>query len=151
MQKQVKNKLYKFITYNDVIGFFYDDIKPYKVVRSNGLLLGGHDPFFWFISNEGEFVTMPKASDYAKRKSKKYQGWLDTLSAEDCKLLFDTFFGVFGKNDTIYDLGKNLGKNILENKELWKTIEPDKKKRLQSSIKNLIKFLITPTILLNKK
>ena len=138
------------MTYNDVIGFLYDDIKPIKIVRSNGIILGGHNPYFWQISKRGHFLTAPKTSSVAYKKSKKYQGWLDTLSIEDSKLLFDAWLKVFGKNDTIYDLGKNFGKDLRSNKDVLEAYEPHERKRIKDSVRNLIKFLLIPVAFINK-
>ena len=140
-----KAKLYKYLTYNDVIGYFYKDVKAHKVVNSNGLLLGGHDPFFWQVNSKGEFITSESTSGYAKVRAKKLIAWLNSLSKQETKLIFDAVFDVFGENDTIYDLAKNLPSNLLKTrKTMEKYSEPDKK-LLIKSIKMLIIFILTPT------
>lgn len=146
-----KDKLFKYMTYNDLIGYFYEDVKPYKIVHSTGLLLGGHDPFFWQIGLNGSFSVAKRTSRRAKRRARKFYNWLDSLKDEDSKLIFDTTFELFGKNDTIFDLAKNFPLDILKNKAFIEQLTKDKRKRLLNSFKKLIMFMVTPESLIKKE
>ena len=137
-----KEKMLKYYTYNDVIGYFYNDVKPYKIVSSNGLLFGGHDPFYWKINARGMFISNPTTSKYAKIRSKRLLMWLDSMNKEDSKLMFDTLFELFGENETIYDLAKNLPKNIKLGRVTFVNYPEEKRKRIVSLLKNLLKFML---------
>lgn len=137
-----KDKMLKYLTYNDMIGYFYDDVEPYKIVHSNGLLLGGHDPFYWKINNNGMFMSARSTSTYAKARSKRFSLWLNSLSKKDTKLIFDTIFDLFGENNTIYDLGKNLPKNLVSGKSTLDSYPDEARKKLSEMLKSLVKFMI---------
>ena len=49
---RIKHKLVKYITYNDFVGMVFNNHESPFVVYSTGVLLGGHDPFYWKISAE---------------------------------------------------------------------------------------------------
>ena len=147
-----RHKLLKYMTNNDLIGLLYETEKPYKVVYSTGLLLGGHDPFFWAINSKGRFVTVNSVSSYAKRRAKRLLAWLNSLSVEDSELLFQSFFRIFGENETIYDLGKNLSKDFTKNRAaLLKELSEEDKKKLGASLKKFANFMLSPSVLVEKK
>ena len=110
----VRSKYIKFLTYNDVIGSFFNNMKKYKVVHSPGLLFGGHDPFYWqVISKNNDFWYAKDVSKSSKKYSKRVMKWLESLTYEDRQLATDALFDVFNNNDTIYDLFKNFLKNLM--------------------------------------
>ena len=137
-----KEKLLKYYTYRDVIGYFYDDVKPYKVVHSNGLLFGGHDPFYWYINKNGMFITSKETTKTAKVISKRFLSWLNSVGNNDKKLMFDTLFEIFGENDTVYDLGKNLPKTLVGGKSILANYPEETRKKLSTLFKSLVKFMV---------
>lgn len=139
---EVINKLVKFKTYNDVVGNFFANLKKYKVVHSPGLLLGGHDPFYWqVISRKDDFYYAKDISKASKKYSKRVMRWIDSLTYEDRELATDALFTVFGKNATVYDLYKNFIKNLRDLKKTIKKYNKEERKRLKAILKRLFGFI----------
>lgn len=111
--RRVIKRLTKYLTYNDFIGSIYNNINNYKVVYSNGLLLGGHDPFYWKVNkHNGQFKTAYEISNRAKRINYKFKTWLDSLTQQEKLLAVDAIFKITRSCKTIYDLLKQLPKII---------------------------------------
>lgn len=139
---EVINKLVKFKTYNDVVGNFFANLKKYKVVRSPGLLLGGHDPFYWqIVASNDDFKYAKDISKASKKYSKRVMRWIDSLTYEDRELATDALFTVFGKNATVYDLYKNFIKNLRDLKKTIKKYNKEERKRLKAILKRLFGFI----------
>ena len=141
--KNVRNRLVKFLTYNDVIGSFFNNMKRYKVVHSTGLLFGGHDPFYWQIkARNNDFWYVKDVSRASKKYSKRVMKWLESLTYADRKLATEALFDVFANNATIYDLFRNFLKNLISiKKSLAKYSEEDREK-LKAIIRRLFGFLL---------
>ena len=102
-------KLIKYITHRDAVGLVFNNIGDFKIIYSNGFLLGGHDPFYWQIhSNTGEFVYRDKIKPSAIKSHMRFMQWLSTLSAKDRIFFISTLYVVFDGNETIYDLLRNF-------------------------------------------
>lgn len=137
------NRLIKYRTYNDVIGSFYNNMDTYKTVHSTGLLFGGHDPFFWQINGfTGEFMCAKDISSGSKKYSKRVMNWLDSLTYDDKTLATDALFEIFKENDTIYDLAKNVGKNIFQHKKALTRYSDNEQDRLRVLMKRLVKYIV---------
>ena len=105
---EVKDKLEKYITNNDVIGIINNVIEKLKIVYSNGLLLGGHDPFYWFVNNNGkEFIYEDKRSKGSMIFEAGMLKWSKEIKDEDKELVVKVLFEMMGRSKTIYDLPKN--------------------------------------------
>lgn len=141
--KYVIRKMIKFRTYNNVIGSIFNNLDKYKVVYSPGLLLGGHDPFYWQINKEHiDFKYAKDTSKLSKKYSARCMNWLESLTLEDRELAADALFTVFDKNDTIYDLLKNFVKNLSKlNKSLEKYTE-EQREKLKVIIRRFFRFLV---------
>ena len=140
--RQVVGKMVKFKTYNDVVGNFFANLRKYKVVRSPGLLFGGHDPFYWQVN--------PRTNDYryakdisrgSKKYSKRVMRWVESLTYEDRELVTDALFAVFGKNATVYDLYRNFVRNLRDLKKVMKRYTKRERKRLKAILKRLVGFI----------
>lgn len=141
--KLVIKKMIKFRTYNNVIGSIFNNMDKYKVVYSPGLLLGGHDPFYWQINKEhNDFKYAKDTSKLSKKYSARCMNWLESLTLEDRELAADALFTVFDKNDTIYDLLRNFIKNLSKlNKSLEKFSE-EQRDKLRVILRRFFRFLV---------
>ena len=139
----VRIKMVKFLTYNDVIGSFFNNIKNAKVVHSTGLLFGGHDPFYWqVLSKSNDFWYAKSTSRASKKYSKRVMRWLESLTYDDRKLATDALFEVFNNNITIYDLFRNFLKNLTMIKKSLAKYSDEEKEKLKAIIKRLLGFLL---------
>ena len=139
----VRHRLTKFLTYNDVIGSFFNNMKRYKVVHSPGVLFGGHDPFYWkVIAKDNDFWYAKDVSKGSKKYSKRVMKWLESLTILDRKLAADALFDVFANNNTIYDLFRNFLKNLISIKKSLAKYSPEDREKLKAIIKRLMGFLL---------
>ena len=102
---RMEHKIIKYLTSNDMIGVIYNRILNPRIVYSNGILLGGHDPFRWKVAKTGE------SFEYAETRSKNSEkfeegvmNWLTTIADDDKQLAIDVLYHLFGDSENIYDL-----------------------------------------------
>ncbi len=138
-----KDKLDKYRTYNNVIGGLYNNITNYKVVYSNGILLGGHDPFYWFIDKNGDFVYKKDVSKFSKTMLERFLAFEKTVSDDDKKLIGNVLFSsIFSGCNTIFDYAKHLGPNLLKIKSQLNEYSEEDRARLMANLKKLFKYLL---------
>lgn len=138
----VMDKLTKYRTHRDFVGFFLNNMESYKVVASNGILLGGHDPFAWKVDNKGEsFVYKSAITKGAYKTANKYIKWLDTLSNDDIALAIDAFYSIFYKCDEIYDLFRNVVPRVIRRKKALKKYSDEERIKIKKIYGRLFKFL----------
>lgn len=142
----IKDKMYKYLTYNDMVGNVFSDITPHKIVNSTGILLGGHDPFFWQISpKRGEFITKKDISKFSKSFDLKLKKFLEKLSMSDRTLFIKMFFEIFKKRLTIYDVARYGFTDLIRYKATLINYHESDKKRMNEILKMGIRiFLLKP-------
>ena len=139
---KIIDKLIKYRTHRDFVGFFLNNMERYKVVYSNGILLGGHDPFAWKVDSNGtNFIYKSAITKGAYKTANKYIKWLDTLSDDDIALAIDAFYAVFYKCDEIYDLFRNVVPRLMRRKKALNKFNEEERKRIKEIYGRLFKFL----------
>ena len=103
--ERVKNRLSKYLTTNDMIGVIYNRVTNPLIVYSQGILLGGHDPFRWKVYKNGEcFYYAAKRSKRSENFEKGLMLWMTSLSDLDKELAVNVLFRLLGDAQNIYDL-----------------------------------------------
>ena len=139
--ERVKHKLIKFRTFNNVIGSLFTDVSNYKVVYSMGIL-GGHDAFGWNIVSKSGFFRFARDVSFAsKTLNNKFMLWLDSLSIQERMLAVEAFFRIFDKNETIYDLFRNIWRNLFVAKRSLGVYTNEERQSLKQTFKNLFGFM----------
>ena len=100
----LKERLVKYLTFNDVIGVIYNKIKDANIVYSNGILLGGHDPFTWKINKNGQFSLSKERSKNSKKSEEAMMNWLTEMNDAQKQLAVTVLYDYLGESKTIYDL-----------------------------------------------
>ena len=140
--QRVKRRLFKFLTYFDVIGSVFSDVKRHKVVHSTGLLFGGHDPFFWQIDfRTGDFAYAKEVASASRAMNKNFARWLNSLTYEDRELATKVLFEIFHER-TVFDLLKNFGKDIVLSRKVLADYSKEDQDKLKNIIKNFFKYAI---------
>lgn len=143
--ENVIHKLTKYRTYNNLIGSMFNQMKQYSVVYSNGLLLGGHDLYYWQINpTTGRFKLTKDVSLVSKLYTKRFMDWVNTVSLDDRALATETFFEIFKDCKTIYDLPTRAPKDLLKIKEVLNNYPKEDQDRISVIVKRLVKYLLTP-------
>lgn len=143
---KINKKLIKYRTYNNFVGgLYHNDIENCKIVESNGILLGGHDPFYWQLDHKGHFKYKDDISKSSKKFLTRFMGWINDTPNEDKRLLTEALFRLFDGNATIYDFPKNLVKNIRKIKPIYDSYSKEEKSKLKKMIKELIQYMILLT------
>ena len=122
--QRMESKLEKYLTNRDVIGVMFNQIKNPKIVKSTGLLFGGHDPFFWQVSknNVGQFLHIKKRTNSSIIGQKTFELWIPRIPDSDKMLAVEALFDIF-KDDTIYQLFSNAPKSIINYKKSLKLLK----------------------------
>ena len=155
--ERIEHKLVKYMTYNDVIGVVFNKHKKPHIVESNGVLLGGHDPFYWQVNiKTHSFKKKRDRSAISKKSEVGFNNWMNSISNEDRELAFDVLFRLFKEVKTVYDLiSIGLPAIITKRNKIVKEYPKDEQKRikmiLDKLIKSFMKALTTPLKSLTQK
>ena len=136
-------KISKYLTYNNVVGSIFNQAKKYKVVYSNGLLLGGHNLYYWQINaNTGDFNFAKDVSPISKKYTSRLMDFVNSLTIEDRIFLFDAFFEVFKDCETIFDLPTKGALDIINiRKNLGRRYDKAEIDKLSNMLKTLLYYM----------
>ena len=150
---KLKEKLLKYMTFNDIIGLLFTNIEQYKVVYSSGILFGGHDPFFWQVnSRKGSFAFRKEIAKPSLKNNKKVMAWLNSLTNEEKELGTEAIFTLLDNCESIYDIPTKGISNITNFKKiLGDRYSSDELKRMRAFIDSLLKYLVFYTPEKNKQ
>lgn len=138
---EMRPRLMKYVTKNDVIGMMFNVLPETKIVVSNGLLFGGHDPFYWQIEKDRpEFVKVTERSSASKRNVKVMMNWLASMSEDDKKLLARFLFRVFERRENVYELIMFGFADIIQIPEILAEYPLEEKTRIKAMILRLKDF-----------
>ena len=102
---RISERINKYLTSNDMIGVVYNRINNPLIVYSQGILLGGHDPFRWRVGKSGEsFFYVARRSKKSEEFEKGLMGWMTSLTDNDKKLAVNVLFRLLDDSQNIYDL-----------------------------------------------
>ena len=101
---RIEERINKYLTTNDMIGVIYNRITNPLVVYSQGILLGGHDPFRWKVNKNGESFFYGSRSKRSQSFENGVMNWLTTTSDMDKELAVNVLFRLLGDSTNIYDL-----------------------------------------------
>ena len=141
--KELHERFEKFITFNDVIGVVYNKIKETKIVYSNGILLGGHDPFTWKVNNKGLFALSKNRSQASKRSEEALMNWLTQLTDKQKELAIKVLFDYLGESKTIYDLLLNGARIIANGKKQLKKYKKEEVDEAKNIFRQLGRFYLS--------
>ncbi|MCR4910958.1 MAG: DUF2974 domain-containing protein [Bacilli bacterium] len=141
--KYVKDKMVKYLTYLNMIGSMFYGYKNYKVVHSTGILLGGHDVYYWQVSKKLDGFNLAKdVSPLSKTFSKRFMAWIDSLPQRDRELSAAAFFDVFRSCKTIYDIPTKAPIDLINAKKVLSNYTPEDQESLNRVMKQLVKYMI---------
>ena len=139
----IKPKVVKFLTSNDMIGVIYNNVDNAKVVYSNGILLGGHDPFRWMVDfTKIDFVYAKDRSFMSKKYEEALMSWLTTVDEQDKRLAVHVIFEMLGDSKNVYDLLLKSGRLIINGKKTWDEYTPQQRMKARETFKILGKYFI---------
>lgn len=134
-------KIEKYITQNDIVGMIYIIMENTKIVNSTGLLIGGHDPFYWQILNDRpEFKYCTDRKRGSKVMQQALTNWLTSLTLEDKKLLVDGIFQLFRASKTVFDLRVLAIRDIVFNKKAMEKYTKVEQIKLRMYLENFIHY-----------
>lgn len=121
--KMIKKKIIKLVPSASVVGMLLLNENNYKVIKSNGLSIQQHNPFYWLIKGHS-FIYLKDRSLDSKYIDKTLSNWIADLSDEEIMLFIDTIFELFShdnnnlKISNIFNILKSIYKgNKKMNKE----------------------------------
>ena len=142
--ERLKDKLEKYLTTKDMIGVIYNEAENPMIVYSNGVLLGGHDPFSWSISmSTAKFVYAKDRSPGSKKTEEALMNWLMQESYESKRLAVSVLMTLFGSAKTIYDLLLQAARVIANRKTIFKGYSVKQKEEAKETFKRLGRFILT--------
>lgn len=142
--KRVKDRICKYLTTNDMIGVIYNRVNNPYIVYSQGILLGGHDPFRWKVYKNGKtFYYASKRSKKSENFEKALMKWMTSLSDKDKELAVNVFFKLLGDSQNIYDLLLKSFRLVRNAKVNLKDYSPHQVARTLDIYRRLGKMLFT--------
>ena len=118
--KRVSHKYIKYLTTHDIVGVIYNRNPNPIIVYSDGVLLGGHDLFYWGIKkNEPSFVIAKERSKFSLESENALMGWLNSEEDECKEIAVKVVFDLLGTNATLYDLLLNAGRLVTNGKRTF--------------------------------
>lgn len=153
---RIHEKLVKYLTTHDVIGVVYNRAVHPKIVFSTGILLGGHDPFFWSINRYKVCFTYSKdRSSFSRRSEEAMMNWLQNESPKAKQLAVQVIADIAGSSKTIYDLLLNASRIISNRKAIFKNYTYCQKEEAKAIFKQLGRYYLNAyspkRYLMNKK
>lgn len=140
----LKGRISKYLTSNDMIGVIYNDVDHAKIVYSNGIMLGGHDPFRWQVNSKAQCFHYSKDRSFL---SKKYEealmNWLKEEDDEDKELAVHIIFEMLNTANTVYDLLLKGGRYIVAGKKTWDSYPPEKRAKAKEVFKMLARYFMS--------
>lgn len=141
-------KIAQYLTHRDIVGLVFGHTKEPIIVYSNGLLLGGHDPFYWQIDPKTKYFKTEKGlTASSKRSLKVLTTWLNSVPEKDRPLLSGAIFDVFHNCSTVYDLLKFAGKDLVNSKKVLSKYSKEEQAIIKKHLLSLVTTLLSP----NKK
>jgi len=129
-----KHKLIKFMTRNDIIGVFYNLIENPEIVPSSGLLLGGHDPFYWSVNRKSPaFRRAKKRSQGSYLAERIFMRWLSSLNETDLVQATEAIAEIFYRSTTVYDLLYRGIPGIAHSKKIYDGKSQEEQQQLKAT------------------
>ena len=140
--EEVKDRLIKFITYNNIIGSIFEDVDNPKIVFSAGVL-GGHLLYDWQMSKKNvDFRYARNVSLPSRISREKFTLWVSSLTTKEKLVTIDAFFKIFGDNETVYELFTNGLNNFKNAYRAIKSYSKEEQEILKRTFKTLFLFIV---------
>ena len=140
----LKEKVVKFLTSNDMIGVVYNNIENAKIVYSNGILLGGHDPFRWMVDPiKVDFVYSKNRSYMSKKYEEALMSWLTEVNDDDKEVVVHVIFEMLGDSKNVYDLLLKGGRLIINGRKTWDQYTPQQRIKARETFKKLGRYFLS--------
>ena len=141
--KRIEHKLEKYLTTHDVIGVIYNKNPNPKIVYSNGVLLVGHDLFYWTIkNNKPEFVFDKERSKISRDGEYALMSWLNSEDDESKSLAVKVVCDILGDTKTIYDILLNAGRILIKGIKTVGDYTEETKEKAKEIFKRLGKYYL---------
>lgn len=142
----IKNKVYSYFPYFDIVGMLFEHDRNFKIIRSSGKTFMQHDPFSWNVIGD-RFVSEMDFSEDSKCYAQGFNEWVQKNSLEEKKNFIDDVFNL------LYESGATCNKDIENNKlgisknllSAYRKLDSEKKKNIKSNL-NMIIHLCTENI-----
>ena len=92
--QRVVSKAKRYIPQDSIVGLMLESQVPYHIIESQGSGISQHSALMWIIE-EDRFVELTELTRNSQLTDQTFKQWIETVSDEDLKLFFDTFFEVF--------------------------------------------------------
>ena len=92
--QRVVSKAKRYIPQDSIVGLMLESQVPYHIIESQGSGISQHSALMWNIE-EDRFVELTELTRNSQLTDQTFKQWIETVSDEDLKLFFDTFFEVF--------------------------------------------------------
>lgn len=141
--KRVSHKYIKYLTTHDIVGVIYNRNPSPIIVYSDGILLGGHDLFYWGIKkNEPAFVLSKERSTFSKDSESALMGWLNSEDDECKEIAVKVVFDLLGTHATLYDLLLNAGRIVTNGKKIIESYTEEQRAKVKEIFKRLGAFYL---------
>ena len=141
--RRVGDRMTKYLTTHDVVGVIYNKAQHPKIVVSNGILLGGHDPFYWLVDKkEAKFRYAKERSALSTAGEEALMNWLIRENDESKELAVRVLFDLFGQSNTIYDLLLNGFRLMYDSKKVIEGYSEEEREAAKEIFRKLGKYYL---------
>lgn len=139
----IKDKIEKTVPKTAIVGLLFEQHSNYKVVDSDGIFMFQHNPYNWKTKNNS-FYILKEIDSISQYTNKTINKWLTSTTLENRMIFINSLYNIIYKTNvtTFPELWSNINNYKIIINEL-QTIEPEIKKIILDTIKELIKILST--------
>lgn len=121
--ESIRDRVVRILPQSSLVGRLLETDEQYKVIKSKGISLGQHNPFFWLIKN-GDFVETPKTDFGSSLMKETINRWVYSQEPEQLKRLSDTMLSVVETTNT---------DNLID----WENHKKESMNQIRQAIKDL--------------
>lgn len=144
---RVQDKINKTVPSSSFVGMLLNTPESYNIIRSKGLSLLQHDPFFWTVKG-GDFIPAKGRTRSSEKLARAMNGWIDEFSLPERERMVKLIYGALYALD-IRDFNvffRTLHKQIPRLIKEYKRTDGEDKKFFNEKIKRFMQLYIkTPS------
>lgn len=136
-----KNKIYKIIPNQSIIGLIYDTPENCKVCKSEKTLLHQHQIYYWYVINN-KFLKLKTTNDKVSKALVSLNEWLKKTEVSQREYFVEIVYSFFEDSGykTSTQILSNKTKIILEFRKKYKELEDAKKDEISGLISELFEI-----------
>lgn len=145
--EEFNKKIFKFVSYDDVVGIFFDNSNNMIPVESTCISLKSHDLLSWCFDEKKDlrkFKRAKRLTVFSRSLRKSFHNWVITLKEDEIKDFLDFTFDVAGTMDafTVQTLLKTFILDFRKYKKTVNNYDKEKREEILAMSKKFVKIYL---------